>query len=44
MTLWEAPADALLDKIFGTLRAHLDKIISQHFPGDKYPVLAKEIE
>ncbi|KAF9650942.1 hypothetical protein BDM02DRAFT_1001795 [Thelephora ganbajun] len=41
---WETPADVLLDKIFDTLRAHLDKIISQHFPDDMYPVLSKDVK
>lgn len=44
VTTWEAPADALLDDIFGTLRAQLDKIISQHFPSDTYPVLSGNLK
>jgi len=44
VTTWEAPADALLEEIFSTLRTHLDRIISQHFPGDTYPVLSAKIK
>lgn len=41
---WEAPADTLLGEIFRTLRGQLDKIISQHFPDDTYPVLSGNIK
>jgi len=41
---WETPADALLDGIFHILSGQLDKIISQHFPDDTYPVLARKVK
>ena len=41
---WEAPADALLDKIFKTLGSQFDRIISQHFPDKTYPVLSKRVK
>lgn len=41
---WEIPADALLNEIFGTLGAHLDKITSQHFPEDTYPTLYRKVK
>ena len=44
VTRWEAPAYTLLEEIFRTLRAHLDNIISQHFPGDTYPVLSGKVK
>ena len=40
---WETPADVLLDEIFRTLRAQMEKIISQHFPSNTYPVLSGKV-
>jgi hypothetical protein len=41
---WGAPADVLLQETFVTLKTHLDKIISQHFPSNTYPVLAEKVQ
>jgi len=44
VAMWEDPAEALLEEIFGTLRAQLDKKISEHFPSDTYPVLSGKVK
>jgi len=44
VTTWEPPTDTLLDEVYDTLRAQLDKIISQHLPGDMYPVFSAKVK